>query len=110
MLDILITCVVIFGVFELIRILCPHWLKATIAKPFNGIVYRLPRFMQRPMYIHLKGELIVTAQKMNPLVAYPFLIFLELNLDAEFEKGGLRQVERAVREHAEGFVNILDKF
>lgn len=69
------------------------------------MVLRLPIWLQRPIYRGWKKKLLNS--KVNPLLDYPFMIFVELELDSHFEKGGLKAAQQAASDKIK---NIADSF
>jgi len=79
-----IVCVIFyFGFFIIYALACPH----------------LPIILQKPLYYYWKNQL--TKIKVSPLIDYPFQIWINFNLDSEFEKGGLFGAQKAVLEYTD---------
>ena len=59
---------------------------------------RFCKWVARMSYQSYKAKLVMFAKKAQPLLAYPFLAFLELQLDEIFEKDGAEAAEKAVHD------------
>ena len=74
------------------------------------LVY-MPRFVQRPFYNRWKKRLIqTTSQESVPaLMAFPMMVFLELEMDSHFEKGGIRAARKAMVNKIDDLKEAIDK-
>jgi len=73
-----------------------------------GIVWAIYRIMplipiewQRPFYNTWKEKVIIGTQNASPLIAYPMLAFIELELDKHFEENGFRYAEQMLFKKSE---------
>lgn len=63
-----------------------------------------PLWFQRPIYKNWKKQLTQNkALDKHPLVGYPFVAFVELNLDATFETGGMKAARQAVSDWLDSY-------
>lgn len=56
----------------------------------------VPIEWQRPFYNTWKEKVTVATQDASPLIAYPMLAFIELELDKHFEEGGLHYAQESL--------------
>lgn len=73
------------------------WLAVLLLIVVGGIAYAaaamylpVPNWFARPLYLHWKNQLKARHKEspIHPLVDFPLVMYIELQLDKEFEKGG----------------------
>lgn len=68
---------------------------------YVGLAYQsfCPRRWSRPIYLHWKAQVQANHKKnpIHPLVDFPLAMFIELQLDREFEAGGIRGAQQALQ-------------
>lgn len=73
----------------------------------------LPLFMQRPFYRDWKELILRKSHSVSDLIGWPMIAAIELELDQEFEKGGLRQacqfIEIRLNHVCNENIEMLDK-
>lgn len=69
---------------------------------------------EKVRYFFYKEKLKRVAKKSSPLISFPFLIFVDLELDEIFKKEGLKAAKKAAEkwpeEYKEKMKNIVLKF
>jgi hypothetical protein len=77
---------------------------------YNRIFPKLPLFLQRPTYRAWKATLIkeIENQKVHPLVGLPMLLFIKIQLDQEFERGGLVAAQQSLENWVKEFLQSLE--
>lgn len=75
-----------------------------IAGAIYGLTFpHLPISWQRAAYLRWKAR--VKTAKIHPLVDFPLIVFVETNLDKEFEAGGIIRAQASIAE----FLSNLDE-
>ena len=76
------------------------WLLLQLSKAIVGVggwcIVRLPVFCQWPFYKVWKRWTRSATASINPLVGFPALTFIELNMDRYFRRGGIRLAKHAL--------------
>jgi len=76
----------------------------------GAIIVHLPIKYQRKYYERYKKHLTtVVASKLSPLMAYPFCMFVELELDKHFEEGGMKAVLKEVAGFGDRFQERFER-
>lgn len=86
-------------VFITIGSMIPFWIP--------GVMGALPKSSQRYYYGLFKQHVLGFAAESHPLVSYPLTVYVELELDEEFEKGGYRGATKAVDHWIDTFISAL---
>lgn len=69
-----------------------------------------PLRIQRPVYNHWKKQVQEHHKQhpIHPLVDFPLSVYMQLQLDKEFEAGGIRQAQQALKNYLESMPSRVE--
>jgi hypothetical protein len=82
---------------------------AFMAYFYLAIKGKLPIRLQKVAYSHAKNKIKEEAKNLPPLTAYPFMVFVEFQMDDTFKKGGIPLVHDEVVGWFAKYSDIVEK-